>query len=428
MAPSAPDPDIPPVSQHLDVLYPLACLLAGPDAAPSLLQRVYERAARELDAEASDSQQARLVRLLVEEHSAASQTTEPDGPSEQDATGSPDSFQQDVAREAAERALPAALAACTPAERFLLALESLEASGDTPDELVGPALDADVPEVRTPPDEARSALWAALGDGLTEPEHSAVEATLSDEALLEMLQTVLLDRFRPFPPSLRAQLRTTLREARHDSDSTTAPSSESSPENTSDGFLTRLRTRLPGGGTARRLALGTGLLVVLTLGGLALLDRDQPTADPPSTVGTLSANHVNTIQPELQTSSPSEAASFVQATWNRDVSPPTIDRAQLQGVGRFRIADSAGVPVFLYQERRDSSRTAVFAYSYALLDRLQSQLAMRTSLRNELAEAHQLVVQQHPDHEVVLWRNRADILAAVTSAPASRPLRPRIQP
>lgn len=407
------------LTEHLDVLYPLARILAGPEEAETLLQRVYERAARVPPEDRPDDQHAWLSGLVIDTLEGPFLPGSSTGEHSDTSSFSKDPFRQKVARQTAERALPVAFAACSLHERFLLALDVL---GNPSDQGLASALGTSPEDARLMRDEARSALRAALRDVLTGPERMLVDVALPEDAIQDSLHTLLTEHYQPVPLALRSKVNDTLQNARAERNG------EGKIRGLPRRVLSSLAARIPTEFASRRAFLALLFLVVISAGLFGLFSLLQPTAESSPSLVDLSARQANSIRPQLESSDPTELETYVQQTWNRRVSVPTIEQAQLQGIGRFHVTDEVEVPVFLYSDSADSSRLAAFAYSYALLDRLGPQTALDANLRSQLAKNEEMLERQTEDRGVVLWRHRDDIFIAVSPSHDSARLHDRIQP
>lgn len=427
MAHSSSGPDASSLFGHLETLYPLAHLLAGPDEAPALLHRVFERAGTTRPADRPDDLEGWLLRLLLDEHEADALTADEEERSPESTPDAPDALWQEVAQQVAEDALPTALATCSVQEQSLLALDVFSGADDRRDATLATAFDTTASEAQ----ELQSKAWAALRDHLREvlsaPERTLVDEALPDETLREAVRDELANRFPRVPPSLRAQIRATLQTA---SPTEESPSREETfrPDET-----TLLLDRLPSALRGRSLLLGLAVLVLVIAGGIGVSYLTQPASTPspsrPSLVA-FSAQRADSVQPALTTHSASEAKAYVASTWNRRVAVPSIGGIQLRGVGRLRVENGVEIPTFLYADPDDTSRVAIFAYSYALLDRMEAQATLGTRLREELAHSKHLVTHQNSMQGGILWRHQDDIFVAVTptAPPESLRLRDRIRP
>lgn len=404
--------------QHLEVLYPLARVLSGPDEAERLLQRVYERAAQIPPEERPDDQHAWLSGLVIETLDGPFLPSQSTSERRDTSSFSDDPFRQDVARQTAERALPVAFAACSIHERFLLALDVL---GNPSDDGLAAALNTSVEDARAKRDEAWAALRAALRDVLTGPERMLVDVALPSNALEQTLQTLLTDRFQPVPLALRSKVNATLEDARRQR-------KKEGPLSAPLHKLTRFVSRIFSSRSLRRSLLALLVLAVLAVGGMGLFSVLQPTAESSPNLISLSANQANTIQSQLASNDLSEAERYVYRTWNRRISAPTIQDADFQGVGHFQITEEVDVPVFLYTDASDSTNIAAFAYSYALLDRLGDRTVLEETLRDQLAQNEQLLTRRRDEQAVVLWRHRDDIFIAVAPSHDPEQLKQRIRP
>lgn len=407
------------LDQHLDILYPLARILAGSGDAEALIQRVYEQAAEVPPRERPEDQRAWLLRLLIEVRNGSLDADRKEVDPGEGTSFTDDPFRREVARQTAERVLPVAFAACSLQERFLLALDVL---GNPSDEVLAETLDVSATAARTARDDAHSALRAALRDALTGPERMLVDVALTEETLREALHDLLATRLEPVPTALRSKVVSTLEQERPARD----------PERATPSFPRRVFSTIsayrPSISTMRRGVIGLVFLAVAVAGLAGLFYGVQPEPNSSSDLIDLSTQQSNAVRPLLSTEDPSEAENYVQSTWNRRISVPSIDRAQLQGVGRSRVAEEVDVPVLLYTDTADSSRIAAFIYSYALLDQLDPQVSLDVDLRDQLARNERLVVRAHPEDGAVLWRHRDDIFVVVAPTADPKGLRPRIQP
>lgn len=415
--PSSPS-DSSPSPGTLKTLYPLACLLAGPEEAPNLLLRVYQQAVERPPTERPDTLNEWLLALLraTSDEGTFSGTETGAAPN---ADSSPaDSLRQEVAEQRAKEALPVALAACSPQERFLLAVDALEESEDPQDPPLSPALD-------TTTSDARAALWSRLRAVLSEPESALVEEALSDAFLRDAMRNLVTSRFSPVPRSLRSQIRETVQTART-KDSSAEDDEFSSPEKSSS-----LLDRLPPRPNPRFLFLTLMIGVLVVAGGIGVSYVTQSSSAPsPSSTSLIafSAERAGSVAPDVTASSRAKAEAYVESTWNRQIQPPVIEGAQLQGVGRIRTGDDTEIPVFLYTDEDDSSRIATFAYSYALVDQIGSTVTLAPGIREELAQRNHPVAPEHASGTGLLWRDRDDIFVVVAPSIPADSLRTRVRP
>jgi hypothetical protein len=127
------------------------------------------------------------------------------------------------------------------------------------------------------------------------------------------------------------------------------------------------------------------------------------------------------------TADPEEASAYIRETWGRRVSVPSIEGAPLQGVGRLQAGSGVTVPVVVYADPSEEARIALYAFSYALLDRLGNRGTLDRSLRAKLAANRSLLNDEHDNRGVVLWRQRDDIFVAVAPHLDPSSLRARLQ-
>jgi len=424
MALASTSPDPPSPLKNLDVLYPLACTLVGDEAAPSLLTRVYEQVASAPSNERPDTLEDWVVLLLRE---APAQSQGPSDPSISEA--SPPSGVGSLRREAAERlartTLPTVLAACALEERFVLTLSASRLS-ETPQS----ARRSDLFDASVPTDPS-ALLRDKLREVLSAPEADLIDETLSDADLQEALRDVLHDHFAPVPSALRARLRTVLRSASSTADEETENDADPEPlPSASDGPSRRLLDRLPSRPKPRTLLFVLLLGGLVLGGGLGVSYLTGPSSVSSSVTPSLtafSAEQAGAVTPERTTTQPLEAEAYLDSTWGRQVRLPSIENAQLQGVGRLRAPGNTEIPVVLYADDQEA-RIAAFVYSYALLDRLDGTVTLDTQVRSQLAQRNQLVADGKATGPGLLWRDRANIFVVVSPSLPPDTLRARVQP
>lgn len=416
MALSSSTSDASPPTGVLKTLYPLACVLVGPEEASELLLRVYQEMAERPPTERPDDREEWLLALLRatgdEETPAAEEAASvPEVPS------SPtDPLRQEVAEELAEEALPVALAACSPRERFLLALGALREPEDTP-----PLADA----LDTTPSDARAALRAQLQAVLSEPEFALVEEALSDAVLRDAVRDWVETRFSPIPRSLQTRIRETLRTAQTSDPADEGDDASPPEEEASSSLLDRLPSR-----PRPRALLFTLLIGALVLaGGLGVSYlRESSSSSSGTSLVAFSAERTDAIALDETTNDRSEAQAYLKSTWNRQIRLPTVTGARLQGVGRVRTAGDVQIPVVLYADSADGARIAAFAYSYALVDRIGDTVTLDTEIRDALARRNHLVSDEQAETQGLLWRDRDDIFVAVAPSLPADSLRARLRP
>ena len=413
--------DTSPLLGHLKTLYPLACLRVGPEKAPTLLLRVYEQAAEQPPAERPDDLKGWLLTLLYEHSEAPSRSEEE--PSEE-ATGAvpgadestPDPLRRDVAETLLEDALPVALTACAPRERFLLAMDAFGSADDTR------APNSTTIDVS----DAHATLWRRLRTVLSEPEYALVDEFVSDAALRTAVRKWVATRFSSVPGSLRSRIRALLETARP---SGNAPANEHDPSSTKGS--SSLLDRLPARPRPRALLLTFLIGVLVLAGGIGAWYATQPSPAPSSSSTSLvafSAEQARAVTPELKSKDQAEAEAFVESTWGRRIQVPSIEDARLQGVGRARTDGGAEIPVLLYANAGDSTRIATFAYSYALVDQIEATATLDAPVRKALARRNHLVADTEASHTGLLWRDRDDIFVVVAPSTSADSLRTRLRP
>lgn len=423
MALASTSPDPPSPLKNLDTLYPLACMLVGDEGAPTLLVRVYEQVADAPPDERPDNLDDWLVWLLREAPEDGLRTNDPTVSDASSPSGT-DSLRDEVAERLVRNSLPVVLATCSAAERFFLALSASRSS----ESAHFPRL-TDIVEEPLPADPS-ALLRDKLRTVLSAPEADLLDETLSDADLEEALREVLQERFAPVPSSLRARLRATLRST----SSTLSDEENADPETTpdsSDRTSGSVLDRLPSRPRPRALLFVLVLGALVLAGGLGvsyLTGTSSPPSSPPPSLVAFSAEQTGAVTTELTTSQPDEAEAYLDSTWDRQVRLPTIDRAQLQGVGRLQAAGDTEIPVVLYADADEGSRIAAFVYSYALVDRLENTTTLDTQIRAQLAQRNHLVADEQTSATGLLWRDRATIFVVVSPSLSPDTLRARVQP
>ena len=405
--------DASPLLGHINTLYPLACLLVGPDEAPYLLIQVYQRAAEHPPDERPEDTEKWLLDLLREMGESPSGDRETLAAADESAPAD-DPLRQDVAENLIEHALPVALAACSPQERFLLALDAFEAAGEDSTEVASDAVS-----------DAYAALRTKLRGILSDPEYDLVDAALSPSSLRDAVREWVVTQFSPAPSSLRARIRTTLQTTPPAEETPADAEEPSETDGSSSGSI--LPSQLSPRALLLTLLIG-GLVVAGGIGVTYVMQSSPTPSSPPSTgLVAFSAEQARTVTPDRALTSRSEAADYVQSTLGRQLEVPGITGAQLRGVGRVR-SGGVEIPVFLYEDAGESTRIAIFAYSYALIDRMAATTTLDTQVRSELARRNHLVTHTDGSTGGLLWRDRDNIFVAVAPSLSTDSLRARLQP
>ncbi|PQJ33773.1 hypothetical protein BSZ35_03385 [Salinibacter sp. 10B] len=406
------------LARHVQALYPLARVLAGDNEAAALVEDVYDHAANMPPDERPSDERSWLFRLLIDRRHGSLSSTDAEIPSGTETSFTDDPFRREVAEQTAKRKLPVAFAACSLHERVILALDVLASPSDT---ALATALDTTEANARTTRDQARSALRASLRDVLNGPERMLVDVALPDKALRAHLRTLLEDRFQPTPSSLRATVRDILERARAKREADAADSA-----NASTGSLL---STISNWHSVRPLVWTLALVGVFAVGiaGWMYLSASPPSPSSPQSIVDLSVQRASEVTPAQPVTSADEAETYIRATWGRRVSVPSIKNASLRSVSRLQPGRNVTVPVLLYDDPPETTRIAVYAFSYALLDRLGSRGTLDRALRTKLATNQSLLDETHDDQSVVLWRQKDDIFVAVAPHLAPSSLRGRIQ-
>ncbi len=411
------------LTQHLEALHTLAWVLVGAEEAAALTERVYQHAAEVPPEKRPEDERGWLFRIMVEAREGDLDAANKSEPSDTALPYSEDSFRREVAEQTANRVLPAAFAACSIQERFVLAADVLSKPSDN---VLAMALDSSPTETRSVRDRARAALRASLRDVLKGPERMLVDVALPEEALRELLRNLLIERFHSVPASLRARITELLERARTES-SEELPSADA--QSWASSFL-RGFSRIQNWISVRGLIGGITVLLVVTLGigGAAHLFSSAPDTSSPPSVVELSTQRAGDLQISHQTDDPDEAGTYIQETWNHRVSVPSIENASLRGVSRLSLPSDVEVPALLYTDKAKEVNIVALLFNYALVDKLGDEATLEREIRTELSKNEGLLAEQRDNHAVVLWRQRDDIFVIVSPEMDSDSLRSRIRP
>jgi len=421
-----------PLTQHLDALYPLARVLAGEADAEALVTDAYRRAA-EAPAGADDPR-TRLVQHLLAAHADRAGTL---------AHAPPEalSVRRDAAVSVAERNVPAAFALCSPHTRLVLALD---AALGLPDARLAEALDVAADDAAAD----RAAAWAALRRSLhavvTESEGALIDANLPGDALREILRTHLTAAYRPAPSDLRSAVASVLRQAEEESAADASPdgasadtgsASPSEDDPPADASEREGSSQRPGraqpsasrSSARRTVATTVGALVLAALAGAVLWQSLAPAPSPDVSLVTFSARRAGAVSVPVSMDTPEAAERYLSREWDRRVTVPEIRNATLQGVSALEVDDNLRIPALLYADSAATGRITVFAYSYALIDRLGDRAPLDDDLFERLRTPEQLIARAEADAGVVLWRQRADVFLAVAPHLSPDALRTRLR-
>lgn len=404
---------------HLQTLYPLARVLASSDEAPDLIQHVYEEATQVPPADRPADTRAWLLRLLLTAQDEPLDAAGAEVQAKQETSFTEDPFRRQIADSIAKRVLPAAFAACSLHERFILAVDVL---GRPDDEELATALGTSATNARSIRDRARSTLRASLRDVLHGPERMLVDVALPDDTLRDHLYELLRERFQPVPESVQDTVTAILNTARGNREST------SSTDTSSAGMLRSAYSRLRQRASVRSLLALVVLLIVVAAGirGTRYLLSSSPESSP--TLVQMTAEYAPEVSVTHATADPDAAQAYIEQTWNRRLSVPEIEEARLDGIGRLEILDAAEVPTLVYSVTDGSGRLVAYAFDYAVLDQLEGDITMERDLRTRLAANQSLVEHEHAEKTVVLWRHRDDVFVLVGPSSEGASLTSRIRP
>jgi len=418
---------------RFDDLYALARVLGGEAGAEDLVREAFRRAAEtdpsdRPDPSSTESMRGWLVGLLLEARRERTDETADRGPG--------DPFGQEAARQAAERTLPIAFAACSAQERAVLTLDVLSEATDAE---IAAAFEMTMPEAREQRDEARASLRAALRDSLTGPERMLVDVALSESELRDALRNVLRHRFHPGPSDLYSTVASQVRQAEArrtasaaDADGASAAESTPDGEDDRDESHSEESALEPDSFALTGGVVGVFVLLLLFLGGYVLNAVTSPpeeSAAPTPVLETFAARQSAAVTTVLADADSAQAIAYVEETYNRQISVPRIDDASVHAVAELSATGSRSVPVLLYRSPQEpDEEIVVYAFSYALLDTLSDRVTLRSGLRNQLEQPRTIIARRVGDRSVLLWRTRDDIYVLVAADAEPDSLAARIQP
>lgn len=414
----ASEPEESPLVDAAERLYPLAHLLIGADKAGTLIRHAVRRGAECPPSKRPDDIEGWLLGLLLDAY--REQSPSESGLRTESEPQAPHFPRQTVAQNLIQYALPSALAACSPRNRFLFALAALRTTTDGDQNAFAQPLSSTSETHRTLRSQALMSLRRRLHEALTPTERKVVDETMTEETVLRAVHDVLNEQLPSPPSTLQPQLQHLVEDNRPPDELTEAASSES-------GFsLFR---------TDRSARMGAGLLVVglliiaLGAGLFGASYFSQPSGSPqgqPDLVA-FSTQRAGSLSPARSTHDPAEASAYVESIWNRRFAIPYIKGGRLHGVGRFQVTDTVETPVLLYRDTTTTSRVAVFVYSYALLDRMENRTTLSSSMREQLARSMHLVAPVDSSRQAALWRHRDNIFVAVTPSDGPDNLQKRLR-
>lgn len=386
---------LPPLTQHLDTLYTMACTLVGSDAASDLVHETYQQATQVPVRHRPEDRKAWLVELMLSLYNDPDTAYDEHG------------IRSAAAESLVLDALPAAWAVSSVRDRTLL---TTRVALSIPQPVVAELLDIAPDEVEPAVRNARASLRATLRDVLVGPTRMLIDVAFPDEALDESLRTFLANTYGSVPASLRARTVETLRRAR-------TPSEETRTVRQSRRRSQWLKT---GGVIA-------GLLVLVALAWGIRAWWTAP--DPPSEMDLLdfSAQHGDVLQPVLESEDPDSLAAFWEAETGHTIHIPRIDRADLIGLAALPL-EPTPVPVILFYDTDAQAPLRVFGYSYTQLDQLDDDAALPRAIRQTLDSEDTFVEESADGRPLLLWRVRDRVYVAVF-AQATRDTHPdRVTP
>ena len=177
----------------------------------------------------------------------------------------------------------------------------------------------------------------------------------------------------------------------------------------------------------RRLVVGLLLIATAGLIGVLISQSTSPASPERLDLISITARQADALHLTLETTQRIEAEQFFARRLGRRFSVPVLGGASLEGVGTVPLAPSAEVPALRYADGSTGAAITVYALSYALLDRLSPHAQLSPRILSRLQEPGRQTTLASSDRQVVLWRQRDDILLAVASSELAA-LAPRVQP
>ena len=405
---------------HIDTLYAMAQVLTlDAEKAAALLQQTYNRALETAGHQTvvlEDKQHLMqlLIRIHHEQTSAIVSPEDPKSISEQQTTPG-NSVKQRLLNQFFRDAAPVAFATLDDPDRALLALCDIDKmSCADAAHILGDASEATCARL----EEARKSFEEAVIRNAPPAEAQLLEQLGASEWRSNALHKAVHSEFVAAPPTLEPRIKSALTAAYpliRDHQNRTA----SVPKQTSGNVKPR-KSRLSRGLSTILLILVAGMVGYV---GSALLAGSTEVD-----LIALSVKKAARVETILPTSDPKEAEQFVKSQMDWRLKLPVIQEGMLTGVGISEIASDVRVPVFLYSddEAGASQRIAMYAYTYALLDRFSDRITLKRDILTAISSDDHFDVHDLGEKEkAVVWRNSNDIFIAVTAGDA-RALRERI--
>lgn len=439
-----PSPASLPLTQHLDAVYAVARALVPAARADDLVAEAYRRAAARPPAARPADACAWLTRLLLEAHAEGTFDKEEEG----DDAPPLDALRAQIVRRALDWHLASSFAACPARAQLALTL----AAQDVDDDALAQALRLDPEAARRQRRQAEATLRRVLAANLAPAERALVRDRLTPEGLRTALRRLLDTEVSGPTATLRAEVAAALHDAQGEAtDEAEAPpaaaAADDAPGRAATGHRPAEReavqrevaAREATGGADRRQRVRSVMVGVLAVALLVaglfaarLLLRPTPTPEP--TLLSVAARQAATVEPLIETSDAARAERFARERLGRDLAVPRIDGARLRGVGVAAPVPNVDVPFFLYADSSAATgsaeaggRLVVFAYSYTLLDVLEDRLGIERALRKDLADERTLTARRVEGDDVLVWRVRDDVYAALAPEGTPGNLRARIR-
>lgn len=404
--------------KHLEGLFALAQVIT-PDAvqAVRLVESTYQRAFS-TNADFATAEHARvwLYRLMMQVH--AERETASIAEFEQRESGQPfrsqdlTDFRRQLAEDYIDQAMPRAFATLTASQRMLLMMCDVERMSC---EDAGRVLGVDAILACSQVEDSRTNLENAIYSDASDTERRLLKSGTPDNWRRAGLQRMADARLVTTPPTLRSSIVSVFKNL-------SQPQSAAAPPVETSSSKELANDDRHFGGWKKAVAV---LLIVAVAGFLGYGFTNFMNREPDLNLISLSARQAKSIVPSFQTTSAEQAERYVFDRIGARVTVPTINQTALHGVAIHEIAESADVPVLLFQDAETGQPVAVYIYSYAFLDRHRDQLIVGRDILRQIEDQGNFDLHDLGEEKALIWRYRDDIFVAITFGDAEE-LRGRI--
>ena len=163
-----------------------------------------------------------------------------------------------------------------------------------------------------------------------------------------------------------------------------------------------------------RLWLAAGLLIVGSVAGVLLLRAFGGGEQQRDAIAAAAQTAASSSALLFESDDPDAVATFLAEELGWRVQPPAVNDRRLEGAGLTELAPGVEAP-FLRYVGGDAPLT-VIVMDYAFLDRHESVVGFAPGVYTRLADPTVYDVHEVGGENVVLWRDRDDIFAAVTTS------------